>query len=110
MKQFKTRAVLFKEKVGQDDCYIVVGLDYDIAVQGKTPEKAIWCFYHTFLDNISLAKEMKLKPMSNIGKSPKPYWDLYENGTDIETPGFVKKINLKLRKTVEQESKDDGKV
>lgn len=69
-------------------------LEYDIAVQGRTPDEVIQRFQDTFTDVVILANEYGDQPLSNLGPAPQTYEHLWNNASKL---GMLKAtLDLKL--------------
>lgn len=73
------RVLLFQ----QDGQWIAQCLEHDITAQGETLEEARRGWEHTLVGYLCLSEENGVKPLANVPRAPKFYWDRFEQADQI---------------------------
>jgi hypothetical protein len=66
--------------------WIVQGLEYDIAAQGKDIAKAKESFVKTIVGHLTFAAQRGIAPFQGVNKAPRVYWNAFEKGEQLQNP------------------------
>ena len=80
-KHLPLRAVVFCEHYGDHSAFVVIGLEYDIAAQGRTREEAIERFEATLIAEEEVCKEVGKTWPQDIPASPQWFHDMWDRCT-----------------------------
>ncbi len=79
-KRVLLRAVVFKS----GDLWVGQCLEYDIAVQAKTPQEVPYELERAIVANVVIAGTEGLKPFVNIKPAPDRYFRMWERGMELK--------------------------
>jgi len=70
--------------LNDDGVWVAQCLDYDIAAQGKTINKAVDALTRTFAGQVVLDIQHGKKPLEDFTKAPIDYWNKFEDANRLE--------------------------
>ena len=71
----KVSVVAFQDR--ESGMWFAQGLQYDIAVQARTPDDLWPAFHDAFMANVQISVDLGRKPLEGIEPAPQEYWEMF---------------------------------